>query len=110
LAGVALGAVRSLSYVEHSQTGQESQGQGAHRPTDPERDQLMQRSRCCWAALAATLAVSTLFLSTPTWAEDELYKPQVAGPSPEASQAAKSIRLAPGLKVELFAAEPLLAN
>ena len=30
--------------------------------------------------------------------------------SPEASQAAKSIRLAPGLKLELFAAEPLLAN
>jgi len=42
--------------------------------------------------------------------EDELYKPKVAGPSPEASVAAKSIRLAPGLKLELFAAEPNLAN
>jgi quinoprotein glucose dehydrogenase len=42
--------------------------------------------------------------------DDELYKPKVAGPSPEASVAAKSIRLAPGLKLELFAAEPHLAN
>ena len=33
-------------------------------------------------------------LSTSAAIEDELYKPKVAGPSPEASVAAKSIRLA----------------
>jgi quinoprotein glucose dehydrogenase len=70
----------------------------------------MRRSRCFGAALAATLTVSTVLVSGPARGDDELYKPQVAGPSPEASQAAKSIRLAPGLKLELFAAEPLLAN
>ncbi len=70
----------------------------------------MHRSRRCWAALAATLAVSTVLCSSLALGDDELYKPKVAGPSPEASQAAKSIRLAPGLKLELFAAEPLLAN
>jgi quinoprotein glucose dehydrogenase len=34
----------------------------------------------------------------------------VASASPEASQAIKSIRLAEGLRIELFAAEPMLAN
>ena len=68
----------------------------------------MRRSRSWWAALAAFLVGS--MLSAPAWGEDELYKPKVAGPSPEASVAMKSIRLAPGLKVELFAAEPHLAN
>ncbi|WP_435009942.1 PVC-type heme-binding CxxCH protein [Tundrisphaera lichenicola] len=60
------------------------------------------------AALAA-FALSSIS-SLPARAEDELYKPQVAGASPEAAQAIQSIRLAPGLKIELFAAEPLLAN
>jgi quinoprotein glucose dehydrogenase len=68
----------------------------------------MQRSRCCRAALAACLVFSASLTSAR--GEDELYKPVVAGPSPEASVAAKSIRLAPGLKLELFASEPLLAN
>jgi quinoprotein glucose dehydrogenase len=68
----------------------------------------MQRSRCCRATFAAFLGWSTIL--APARGEDELYKPQVAGPSPEASVAAKSIRLAPGLKLELFAAEPHLAN
>ncbi len=70
----------------------------------------MHRSRCRRAALAACSIFLTLLASVPTRAEDELYKPQVAAASPEASQAVKSIRLAPGLKVELFAAEPMLAN
>jgi quinoprotein glucose dehydrogenase len=70
----------------------------------------MHRSRRSWAAIAATLAVSTVLAARPVQGDDELYKPKVSGPSPEASQAAKSIRLAPGLKLELFAAEPMLAN
>ena len=70
----------------------------------------MPRSRCCRAAIAALLTVPGVLASGAARGEDELYKPTVAGPSPEASQAAKSIRLAPGLKLELFAAEPLLAN
>ena len=70
----------------------------------------MPRSRCCRAAIAALLIVPGVLTSGAARGEDELYKPTVAGPSPEASQAAKSIRLAPGLKLELFAAEPLLAN
>ena len=68
----------------------------------------MPRSRACRAAIAAVLMIHAAL--TSALGEDELYKPTVAGPSPEASQAAKSIRLAPGLKLELFAAEPLLAN
>ena len=67
----------------------------------------MPRTRCLRASLAACLALSVPALAP---AEDELYKPKVAGPSPEASVAAKSIRLAPGLKLELYASEPLLAN
>ena len=60
------------------------------------------------AALAACVGVSSGIV--PARAEDELYKPNVASASPEPSRAIRSIRLAPGLKVELFAAEPLLAN
>jgi quinoprotein glucose dehydrogenase len=74
------------------------------------REKPMQRSRHSRAALAATLTLGTLLGSGLALGDDELYKPQVAGSSPEASEAARSIRLAPGLKVELFAAEPLLAN
>jgi quinoprotein glucose dehydrogenase len=70
----------------------------------------MQRSLTSPAALAATLAVFSFFIPALALSDDELYKPQIAGPSPEASQAIKSIRLASGLKIELFAAEPLLAN
>jgi quinoprotein glucose dehydrogenase len=65
----------------------------------------MKRSRL-GAALAACLSLS----SVPALAEDDLYKPEVAAASPEASEAIRSIRLAPGLRIELFAAEPLLAN
>ncbi len=72
------------------------------------REEPMQRSLTLRAALAATLFLNFFLASARS--EDELYKPQVAGPSPEASQVARSIRLAPGLKLELFAAEPLLAN
>ena len=62
-----------------------------------------------WMMIAA-LAACGLGSTASTRAEDELYRPEVAGASPEASQAIRSIRLAPGLKVDLFAAEPLLAN
>ena len=69
----------------------------------------MQRSRTGWAALTACVTLALAFSDTAS-GEDELYKPKVAGPSPEASEAARSIRLAPGMKLELFASEPLLAN
>ena len=69
----------------------------------------MHRSRLS-AATAATLTGFALLAPVTARGEDELYKPRVAAASPEASQAAKSIRLAPGLKVDLFAAEPQLAN
>ena len=58
----------------------------------------------------AILLVLPLLISVKVQAQDESYKPQVAVASPEAGQAQRSIRLAPGLKIELFAAEPLLAN
>ncbi len=61
-------------------------------------------------ALAAFVALSLAPGSGPARAQHEGYKPEVAPASPEAAQSIKSIRLAPGLKVELFAAEPLLAN
>jgi quinoprotein glucose dehydrogenase len=66
--------------------------------------------RWCRAALAASSIVSVVLAASQTRGQDELYKPEVASASPEAAQVAKSIRLAPGLKLELFAAEPLLAN
>ncbi len=62
------------------------------------------------AASAAFVALSLALGSVPARAQHEGYKPEVAPASPEAAQSIKSIRLAPGLKVELFAAEPLLAN
>ncbi len=64
------------------------------------------------AALAAGLMLSTLPLADPGTArgQDELYKPEVATASPEAAQAGQSIRLSPGFKLSLFAAEPRLAN
>jgi quinoprotein glucose dehydrogenase len=74
------------------------------------REEPMQRPRHTRAAFAAILTILGSMAHGLVLGDDELYQPQVAGPSPEASQAAKSIRLAPGLKLELFAAEPLLAN
>ncbi len=44
------------------------------------------------------------------WAQDRSYEPVVKLASEEPQKAIKAIRLADGLKVELFAAEPLLAN
>ena len=65
----------------------------------------MPRRTPAGLALAALVA-----LSAPLRAQDESYKPHVEAASPDAAQAAKSFRLAPGLKVDLFAAEPSLAN
>ena len=62
------------------------------------------------AALAACLAVATAGPLGRLAAQDMSYKPDVAPASPEAQQASKSFRVAPGTKVSLFAAEPMLAN
>ncbi len=61
------------------------------------------------ALLAACVTLATP-AAGPARAQDESYKPEVSRASPEASQAARSFRLAPGLKIDLFASEPRLAN
>jgi len=68
----------------------------------------MSRRSLAGAALAASVALS--LVPSPLRAQDESYKPHVEAASPDAAQAAKSFRPAPGLKVDLFAAEPRLAN
>ncbi len=62
------------------------------------------------AALAACLAIGSAELAGVALAQDLSYKPEVAPASPEASQASKLFRVAPGTKLSLFAAEPMLAN
>ena len=66
------------------------------------------------ALYAAALAVCSTLAPTgwiaPVRAQDMSYKPDVAAASPEALQASKSFRVAPGMKLSLFAAEPMLAN
>ncbi len=62
---------------------------------------------------AALTAGSTLGWMAPTrsvFAQDESYKPEIATASPEAGQASKSFRVPAGMKLSLFAAEPMLAN
>ena len=43
-------------------------------------------------------------------AQDESYKAEVVGATEEPQKAIKSLRALPGFTVELFAAEPMLAN
>ena len=62
------------------------------------------------AALAACLALASAGSTSFAHAQDKSYLPDVAPASPEASQAAKLFRVAPGTKLSLFAAEPMLAN
>ena len=57
--------------------------------------------------LAAALALLTSIAAT---AQDESNKNDVKAASSEPEKAMKSLKVAPGFKVELFAAEPLLAN
>jgi quinoprotein glucose dehydrogenase len=63
---------------------------------------------------AGGVAVSSLFSSppeaVPTGNADKPYAPTVAPASNEAALALKRIRVPQGLRVDLFAAEPLLAN
>ena len=57
------------------------------------------------------LAASLAFLVSPfATAQDESSKADVKAASSEPAKALKSLKVAPGFKVELFAAEPLLAN
>jgi quinoprotein glucose dehydrogenase len=58
------------------------------------------------------LAVVLPLLPSPARGDDPAkpYSPFVAGASKEGEQAIKRFRLPPGLKAELFAAEPLVAN
>ena len=59
---------------------------------------------------ATAWAILMSFAIQPAKAQDESYKPDVASASEEASRAIGSIRVPDGVKIELFAAEPLLAN
>ena len=71
----------------------------------------MSRRTPAGAALAAFVALSSNLVGPArAHAQDESYKPHVEAASPAAGQASRSFKLAPGLKVELFAAEPRLAN
>ncbi len=69
----------------------------------------MHRSRF-GAACAAFVASSSVLATGPARGQDELYKPEVAAASPDASQSIRSIRPPAGFKVELFASEPMVAN
>ena len=62
------------------------------------------------AMLAACLTLGSTDLVDSLSAQDMSYKPDVAAASPEALQASKSFKVAPGMKLSLFAAEPMLAN
>jgi quinoprotein glucose dehydrogenase len=57
-------------------------------------------------AVALPLALVAVTLAVPP----EAGKPQTAAPNPEAEQAARAARVEKGLHVEVWAAEPLLAN
>lgn len=63
-------------------------------------------------ALAFSLAFVALFSPAATAAEvgKATGGPKVSGPSDEGETAIKRFKVAPGLKVDLWAAEPLLAN
>ena len=62
------------------------------------------------APLAVAMAAFLLLAPRPVAAQDESYKPDVAKATAEPETALKSLRVAPGFQVSLFAAEPLLAN
>ena len=62
------------------------------------------------AALVACLTLGSTGLVGSLSAQDMSYKPDVAAASPEALQASKSFKVPSGMKLSLFAAEPMLAN
>ena len=63
------------------------------------------------AALAACLTSSLVGLPGGTArGQDKSYLPDIVPASPEAAQASKSFKVAPGTKLSLFAAEPMVAN
>src|SRR6185436_7192081 len=68
----------------------------------------MQFSRQALAVVS--LCFLSVFLKLTTTLEAAPYQPTVAPASDEAQAAIKQFRPAPGLKVDLFAAEPYLAN
>ena len=61
-------------------------------------------------ARVAAFAFVTMMFMRSSAAQDESYKPDVAKATAEPQKAIKSIRPLPGFKVDLFAAEPLIAN
>ena len=62
------------------------------------------------AVVAACLSLAGSLATQPAVGQDKSYLPDIAPASPEAKVAMKSFKVAPGTKVSLFAAEPLLAN
>ncbi len=76
-------------------------------PPLPEADPPMPIAR---KALLVALAAASLICVHGAEAQDESYKAVVVGKTDEPQKAVKSFRAAPGFTVDLFAAEPLLAN
>src|SRR5262245_17615772 len=73
----------------------------SHQPAD----RPMLRTRFPFASLAALLVPFSL-----ASAQDAVYKPRISAASDEPLRAMKRFRVPPGLQVDLFAAEPMLAN
>ncbi len=64
------------------------------------------RKFVCLALVAAVFGIR----ATSVLGQDQSYKADVVGATEEPQKAIKSIRSLPGFKVDLFAAEPMLAN
>src|SRR4051794_40115789 len=77
-------------------------------------DRMREKSRAWLVVMGCQIAASIALLGRPAAAQDPLpegpYTPDVAPASDAGERAIKGFRVAPGLKVELFAAEPMLAN
>jgi quinoprotein glucose dehydrogenase len=70
--------------------------------------QSMRYTRFVWAVTGAAIFSCHMFAAE--LAERPPNPPQIAGPSDEAEIAIRNFTIPPGFKVELFAAEPLLAH
>ena len=70
----------------------------------------MLRSSVSWFAVALVLAALTALGAAVESPTSSKYSPYVAPPSEEGKLAMKRFRVPKGFKIELFAAEPLLAN
>src|SRR5262249_13690917 len=118
--------IRTLTTIlilSASRLARRSQPTGSSRPLRPTSritGHLMHQTAFLFPRtlpLNRALVVLCLIISSATWAGDGIpqppgkpYNPTIAPASSEAERAIRSIRVPAGLKIELFAAEPLLAN